>query len=491
MKIIKKDKNFEYNDISDVTNTLDSFLENYDNLTNEEYFKILSNFYEFELEDSDYLDYINFKTGSNFSNVVSLMTDVIDDYVVSEGHGRDFSWWTVKVRLGMTVASNEAFEIENREFNIDEIKQLISKNSIYPLCCFWEKCNDTLELNVNENDINYLTGNEYGKIDINSEYFDFFMNKIRNKMVLNEILNVIRKNIIGLKLDLICDYYPYYYDELKEGNREVDKLIDCYNKKIISLQDESMMEDRLISKNPIEIVMKYLALLVDIDEKDRYGEITFSQIVATMKTINYKENKELCDKLEEVVVNINDPYLCLEMAKCVDGINLDRLSEVVIASGKIDCNYDFAFMVEKADVYKHVRVIIDSGDAEYNYKLALEQPSFVDIKEVEDVVIKSKNAMFNYMFATDIKDANIDEHARVIIESGDPEYNYMFALYVKGANVREHGNVVINSGDVYYNYRFGTDIDGSDIEKHYDVVVSDNSCDNLYKHDLVRRKIKK
>ena len=106
MKINIKDKNEDnrHYDIEDIIRKIRYHLENYTNLSNEEYYKALSIYYDFVLEDKDYIDYINFKTGNKFDNIIKINTNVIDSYIDSEGHGRDFSWWTVKVRLCLKLA---------------------------------------------------------------------------------------------------------------------------------------------------------------------------------------------------------------------------------------------------------------------------------------------------------------------------------------------------------------------------------------------------
>ena len=72
---------------------------------------------------------------------------------------------------------------------------------------------------------------------------------------------------------------------------------------------------------------------------------------------------------------------------------------------------------------------------------------------------------YNYIFARDVKRANVRAHGKVIIDSGDLEYNYKFASDVKGADVRAHGKVIINSGSIEYNGKFEL-IEGSDIDAH-------------------------
>lgn len=86
MKINLKNKSEENRDcyIEDAVKIINHYLENYTNLSNVEYYKALSRYYDFELEDKDYLDYINYKTGNNFNNIIKINTNVIDSYIDSE-----------------------------------------------------------------------------------------------------------------------------------------------------------------------------------------------------------------------------------------------------------------------------------------------------------------------------------------------------------------------------------------------------------------------
>ena len=68
--IIKKIKLEDVETLDYNKNILDKiryFLDNIDNLSNIEYYKMLCNFYNIKLEDKDYLDYINNKTNNIFT----------------------------------------------------------------------------------------------------------------------------------------------------------------------------------------------------------------------------------------------------------------------------------------------------------------------------------------------------------------------------------------------------------------------------------------
>ena len=460
-------------DIEDIVRIINHYLENYTNLSNEEYYQALSLYYDFELEDKDYIDYINNKTGNKFDNITKINTNVIDSYIDSEGHGRDFSWWTVKVRLCLKLATSKP--LEDKNYKLREIRKLISENKIYPLDCFYEKCDDELRLNKVQNDIDYLIKGEYGKLDINSECFDFIINNIRKELTTENILVTIRNYIVNLKLYLECNLNHYDYDdELTEGiNNEinlVNNLIDTYNIVITNYKknnqnNNSNQENNVISKNPIDIVINYISKLPSINREEWYDEIKIEQIVNIIENIDYNKNKEICKKIEKLVIDLGEPELCAELVG-VHWINSDKMLDVVINSKDEWESYyllrDYGEILDDNYIKKLLNIIIESKDSELNYEIA--QNTYLDI--------------------------DVRRHGQVVIDGGSVWYNYCFANDIEGADIRGHGEVIIKSGDVYYNYLFATNIKGADIEKHREIVML-NDKENEYKGFLVKKKTRK
>lgn len=468
MKItIKREKQDNRNyDVEDIVKIINHYLENYTNLSNIEYYKALSLYYDFELEDKDYIDYINFKTENKFNNIIKVNTNIINSYIDSEGHGRDYSWWTVKVRMGLKLAVNTL--LEDKNYKLREIRKLIEENKVYPLCYFYEQCDDDLRENKVQNDIDYLIKGEYGKLNINNEYFDYFINNIRNKLTTEEILTTIRSYILNLKLQLECNLNHYDYDyELAEGiNNEislVNKLIDTYNKSITSnyKNNSACLENNIINKNPIDIVMNYISKLPSINEEEWYDEITIEQIVNIIENIDYNKNKEKCKKIEKMIIELNDSELCSELVG-VPWLNSDKMLEVVI-----NCNDEW-------ESYYLLRDYSEILDDKY-------------IKKLLNIIIESKNSELNYKIAQETHlDIDVRRHGQAVVDGGNIWYNYCFANDIEGADIRAHGEVVINSGDDYYNSLF-EEIPGADIERHREVVML-NEEKNEYKGPLVKKK---
>ena len=106
----------------------------------------------------------------------------------------------------------------------------------------------------------------------------------------------------------------------------------------------------------------------------------------------------------------------------------------------------------------------------------------------EKSVLAAKNPELSCWFALNIKGADVKAHGQVVIKSKDPKYNYVFAkkladgdvrytnwrllidydslLTELGTEIRAHCQAVIESGDPEYNYLCAKDIKGADIPAH-------------------------
>ena len=73
-----------------------------------------------------------------------------------------------------------------------------------------------------------------------------------------------------------------------------------------------------------------------------------------------------------------------------------------------------------------------------------------DIKAHEQVVLELKTGYCSYKFAKDIKGADIKAHEKAILELKNPEFSCYFAADIPGANIEEHFKVIFNSGDKYW-----------------------------------------
>lgn len=369
------------------------------------------------------------------------------------------------MRLGLKLAVSTP--LEDKIYKLREIRRLMAENKVYPVCYFYEKCDADLRENKVQNNIDYLIKGEYGKLDINSEYFDYFISNIRKELTQEGILNSIRKHIINLKLRLECYLTEccYYEEEeiVKDVIKLVNNLIDTYNKIITGnyKENSSCLENNIIHKNPIDIVMNYISKLSSINEEEWYDEITTEQIVNIIENIDYNKNKEKCKKIEKMIIDLGDSELCSELVG-VSWINSDKMLDVVINCKDEGESYyllrDYGEILDDNYIKKLLNIIIESNDSELNYKIAQETHLDIDVRR----------------------------HGQAVIDGGSVWYNYCFANDIEGADIRAHGEVVIKSGDTYYNSLFAQ-IPGADKERHHAVVML-NDEKNEYKEHLVKKK---
>lgn len=358
MNIISKRKNCEYDIIYNFHNHKETlkiiklisiFLQIKEKINLKDLFNLIKHFYDFEIDTKDYLDYLNQKEGTKFDKTIDIPTNIVSVIISSEGHGKDFSYWSQNYQL-MIKAATKDFIPSKEEYTIDEIQQLITIGKIYPLNPFGKKTNK--KVNEHKNNIRYLLSPIVEKLDNKVVYFDFMINRISSKIGTNNLLEEIRYFIINLKLDSINDeniYTQEDYKYLKIYSNLADELIILYNK----INQEKQIQDK-----PIDIVLDYLNNLSHTDSY--FEEITLEQIINVIYQLDYDIDKEICDEIEKLVILLNDPYLCCEMAANIDWINKDKMAEIVIKSGDPDCNYDYASNVNGADIKKHKEVILNN-----------------------------------------------------------------------------------------------------------------------------------
>ena len=107
--------------------------------------------------------------------------------------------------------------------------------------------------------------------------------------------------------------------------------------------------------------------------------------------------------------------------------------------------YKLAEILYKEDVMQDLqKVVLEGKDAVFCYVFARDVNN-ANIKELQKVVLEDKNAVLCYLFARDVNNANVKELQKVVVDSNDAFLCYMFARYIKGAEIKPLQQVVINS----------------------------------------------
>lgn len=124
-------------------------------------------------------------------------------------------------------------------------------------------------------------------------------------------------------------------------------------------------------------------------------------------------------------------------------------------------------------------IAITKKDAILCYKLAVILYKERIMNDLQNVVLEDKNVKLCYLFARDVKRANVKKLEKVVLEEKNPILSYLFALNVKHANVKEHEKVVVDSNEVLWCYMFAYFVDNAKIEPLQQVVLNgrdENLC---------------
>ena len=125
--------NYQY--IKDVKKDLDAIKRmmevEFKNLSNEEFYDLISNFYKVYISKKDILDIVSKVSGVRYDKFERLNSRMAFKSLVTEGHGRDFSWWEETYEAAWCVATLEGFNLDPEyNYSKDEIRELVKSKKI-------------------------------------------------------------------------------------------------------------------------------------------------------------------------------------------------------------------------------------------------------------------------------------------------------------------------------------------------------------------------
>lgn len=317
------------------------FMNNRDNMSVDDLYRLICYFYDVEIEIRDYMGYANRKNNTRYCNIIDIPTNVVTINWGSEGHGRDFSWWAQNYQRIIKAFSVD-FLPSKDEYTIDEINDLIENGEIFALYPFGRQTKKKI-INVKDN-IKYLLSYQSKKMSFDDEYFEYMVCSMLNEIKVENVLEQIRRFIICLKLDSEIDL-DYCYEEVEIYKDEADMLINIFNN----------TSDKKIYTTSLEIVLDYLKKFNK--ELDWFDEVSLEQIV---NVFNKVDDVILQKEIESLVINLGEAELCYEMAFNFDWVDKKIMGDIVIKNGNPEINYYFASEVDGADIKRHKKVILDS-----------------------------------------------------------------------------------------------------------------------------------
>lgn len=347
MKIIDKRKHYEYDtdysekDILKLSKLILEFLENKKDTNPKILYDMLCYFYDIKLEAWDYVRYINKKNNTHFYKITVIPTTRVISDMQSEGHGRDFSWWTQNYQRMMQVAANK-FNPTKESYTFEEIQKLIEKGEIYPIYPFGQKTNKPA--NYVDDKTKYLVSYQSKELEAKDEYFEYMVKIIMEEIGYKSILNIVREFIIALKLNSYIT-----------NDEDYSSLEETAN---VLIQEFNKTNSNKINPSPIETVLQYLRDLPY--EEFWYEKINMEQIMGVISMLDYEKDKVICDEIQDIAIRLKEVELCYELALNCDWVNKQVMAEIVIQDGNPDFNYYFASEVEGADIERHKKVILNN-----------------------------------------------------------------------------------------------------------------------------------
>lgn len=380
---IKFKENGYVNNTSEVINELHNkvHMSNYENvkydniinfLNNPEdevnYFALFREFLNFQFQNEDLLEYINIKGKNKYTKVITINIDEVK----LEQWGDN----VVLYQVGIDFACDDSFVLEDRNYTMNELKELVNKKILYPIInrrikissideltnikvikVYQEKL-DSFNYLYSLSNFNYLIDsfhkNEEWKNKV--EYYEFFIRKLKQIVDVDTLMLIVKRKIESLYVDDLINYYhygtsgsmlEYYANDIKKIKILVRKYNDYAQKNGLEL----------ISENEFDIFLEGYKN----NSADTYCYLSsFNQFLYSID-LNYDEIlkiKKECESNEEWMYWINDNHF--NPQDFVDKLILSKTDEHTALKCLIDFKGELDFLTK----CKLLRVILNSGNKE-------------------------------------------------------------------------------------------------------------------------------
>ena len=187
------------------------------------------------------------------------------------------------------------------------------------------------------------------------------------------------------------------------------------------------------------------------------------------------DKKELNEKIEAFVSFSKEEKLNKEKNKLKEVEDLLKKSFI---DGSFSTG-DYKYFINYIGLKNLENKVIKTKNAGYIYSFAEYVNGANNIEKLENSIIETKDAWYIYLFAKDVKGANIEKLENAIIETKNARYIYEFALYIKGANIEKLENAIIETKNVEYIYLFARDIKGVNLYKFLNEIKRINLQNNF------------
>lgn len=343
-----------------------NFLNNPEDEVN--YFALFREFLNFQFQNEDLLEYINIKGKKNYTKVITINIDEVK----LEQWGDS----VVLYQVGIDFACDDSSVLEDRNYTMNELKELVNKKILYPIInrrikissideltnikvikVYQEKL-DSFNYLYSLSNFNYLIDsfhkNEEWKNKV--EYYEFFIRKLKQIVDVDTLMLIVKRKIESLYVDDLINYYhyvtsgsmlEYYANDIKKIKILVRKYNDYAQKNGLEL----------ISENEFDI---FLEGYKD-NSADTYCYLSSFNHFLYSIDLNYDEIlkiKKECESNEEWMYWINDNHF--NPQDFVDKLILSKTDEHTALKCLIDFKGELDFLTK----CKLLRVILNSGNKE-------------------------------------------------------------------------------------------------------------------------------
>lgn len=343
-----------------------NFLNNPEDEVN--YFALFREFLNFQFQNEDLLEYINIKGKKNYTKVITINIDEVK----LEQWGDS----VVLYQVGIDFACDDSFVLEDRNYTMNELKELVNKKILYPIInrrikissideltnikvikVYQEKL-DSFNYLYSLSNFNYLIDsfhkNEEWKNKV--EYYEFFIRKLKQIVDVDTLMLIVKRKIESLYVDDLINYYhygtsgsmlEYYANDIKKIKILVRKYNDYAQKNGLEL----------IYENEFDI---FLEGYKD-NSADTYCYLSSFNHFLYSIDLNYDEIlkiKKECESNEEWMYWINDNHF--NPQDFVDKLILSKTDEHTALKCLIDFKGELDFLTK----CKLLRVILNSGNKE-------------------------------------------------------------------------------------------------------------------------------
>lgn len=234
----------------------------------------------------------------------------------------------------------------------------------------------------------------------------------------------------------------------------VDELIDA-----LALLKDGKCVNEFVSmfKNLSEEQLEKLDVII-LDSKNCKEISNYASSRGSIINVEDAENT-LISLCEQQVAYPN----IVEFAKNVKGANIAKLQDAMLTCKNSCLMLRFVNEIPEADPHKFkepLEKIGDLCDLISFYKKYQDNPEIIskeDIKNLQQKVIDNKLGFIMYLFARDIKGADVLALEDAMIQTGDPRTYLDFARDVKGADIKKIGISIMKTKNGMYINAFCTE----------------------------------